>query len=344
MAFTAALFLCIQTGFSQINNVDFIKAGAADGVKIMQAYMTPWANAFAAGLNGGWYTTAKPHKLGGFDIIADINIGLVPSSATTFNVQDLGLTELTGTGTSSTVSGPKTSGPTMTKTVNGFTVASFALPKGTNWKAIPAPVAQVGIGLPLGTEIKIRYIPQINIGGGNISLWGIGLMHSIMQYIPGHKLLPLDLSLFGSYTKLQGNIPVGLQPGASANYTTYDPLTAFNGQKISGAIEGWNINLIGSFNLKVLTIYGGLGYSNTKTTLAMKGNFPTPTLNTDNLPEYVDAGVLTGNDIPSVNIKNLSGLRANLGLRVKLAVVTIHADYTRALYNVFSTGIGISFR
>jgi hypothetical protein len=54
--------------------------------------------------------------------------------------------------------------------------------------------------------------------------------------------------------------------------------------------------------------------------------------------------VLTGAGMPSINIKNLSGLRANLGLRVKLAVLTIHADYTRALYNVFSFGVGISFR
>jgi hypothetical protein len=45
-----------------------------------------------------------------------------------------------------------------------------------------------------------------------------------------------------------------------------------------------------------------------------------------------------------MDIKNFSGLRANIGLRIKLAVITIHADFTKAQYNVFSTGLGVSFR
>jgi hypothetical protein len=45
-----------------------------------------------------------------------------------------------------------------------------------------------------------------------------------------------------------------------------------------------------------------------------------------------------------MKIENFSGLRANIGLRIKFAIITIHADYTRAQYNVYSTGLGISFR
>ena len=76
------------------------------------------------------------------------------------------------------------------------------------------------------------------------------------------------------------------------------------------------------------------------------GNFPTPILVTTPLPhaEYNESGVRKGTDFLNMDIKNFSGLRANIGLRVKLAVITIHADYTRAQYNVVSTGLGISFR
>jgi hypothetical protein len=60
--------------------------------------------------------------------------------------------------------------------------------------------------------------------------------------------------------------------------------------------------------------------------------------------EYNNTGVKKGSDFPNMNIKNFSGLRANIGFRIKLAVVTIHFDYTKAQYNVFTTGLGLSFR
>ena len=46
----------------------------------------------------------------------------------------------------------------------------------------------------------------------------------------------------------------------------------------------------------------------------------------------------------ALKMKDFSGLRANIGIRIKLAVITIHADYTKANYNVVSTGLGVSFR
>ncbi|HRU41928.1 MAG TPA: hypothetical protein P5021_08105 [Candidatus Diapherotrites archaeon] len=318
-------------------------------MKIIKAYISPWANAFGAGLNGGWYNTAKPHKLGGFDITASLNFGVVPESAGTFNVSDLGLKTLQGSGTSPTISGPDVEGPVLTKTESGVEIASFSLPPGTDWRYIPAPTLQAGIGLPLGTEIKVRYLPKINIKeNGSIGLWGIGVMHSIIQYLPGNKLLPIDVSLFGAYTKLNGDIAVSLQPDPEVpqSYSVYDISTSFDDQNIASTVEALNIGLLGSVNIAVLAIYGGVGYSNTKTKVSLEGNFPTPVLVTSGTPhaEYTDSGVLKGNSIEPLEIKNFSGMRINIGLRVKLAVLTIHADFTRAQYNVFSGGIGISFR
>ena len=346
-ALMSALIFISTLSFSQISDVDFLRSGATDGLKIVEAYITPWANAFGAGLNGGWYNTAKPHKLGGFDITFGGNLGFVPSSASTFDVSGIGLTTLTGTGTASTIAGPDTEGPTMTATASGITLASFKTPPGTNWKMIPVPSAQIGIGLPLGTELKLRYIPKITIKDSDISLFGVGVVHSILQYLPGNKLLPFDVSLFGGYTKLQGNIPISLQPeiGAPTNYSTYDVMTSFQDQRMSATVKAINIGVIGSLNLPVITFYGGLGYSKTSTGIEILGNFPLPRYNpsiSTTEAVYEDAGVL--NDFPSMDIKNFSGVRANIGLRVKLAVITIHADYTRAQYNVISTGLGISFR
>jgi hypothetical protein len=104
-----------------------------------------------------------------------------------------------------------------------------------------------------------------------------------------------------------------------------------------------NISAIGSVNLKIITFYAGLGYSKTKTSVKLQGNFPSPKLYGTSV-EYRDDGVRTGADFSNMNIENFSGLRANAGFRIKLAVITIFADYTRAQYNVVSTGLGISFR
>jgi hypothetical protein len=340
-------FLASSVGFSQFDNIDFLRGGIEDGIKLTSAYVAPWANAFGAGMNGSWYNTAKPHVLGGFDITTSINVGFVPSSDKTFDITGLNLTKLTGTGSAPTVAGPDIAGPSLTYSESGVTVASFNTPPGTDWDMIPVPLAQVGIGLPLGTEVKGRFIPKINIEDGDISLWGVGLMHSIMQYFPGEKVLPFDISLFGGYTKLTGNVPLELKPkaGAPTDYVTYNPSVDFNDQLMKTTIEGWNISAIGSFNLPVISFYGGLGYSKSSTRISLTGNYPLPGVNPSiSVTEgvYEDEGVVT--DFPEIAIDNFSGLRANIGFRLKLAFFTIHADYTRANYNVLSAGLGISFR
>jgi hypothetical protein len=350
-ALISAIFIFTSVSFSQFKNVDFLKSVPADGAKYLQAYISPWVNAFGSGMNGGWYNTAKPHKFGGFDITTNISVGMVPSSAGTFELSSIGLSSaMTATGKASTISGPNTAGPAMAYKVSGVTLASFNAAPGTNWKMIPVPSAQIGIGLPFGTELKGRFIPKINIKDGNISLWGVGVVHSIMQYFPGNKLLPFDVSLFGGYTKLTGNVPIGLQPGTPTNYTTpYSLATSFNDQNLNIVVSAMNVSAIASLNLPVITFYGGLGYCKSKTVMEFTGNFPTPYLVTPTLPavpyaEYNNNGVKTGKDFPSMEIENFSGLRANIGFRIKLAVITIHADYTKAQYNVFTTGLGISFR
>jgi hypothetical protein len=347
-----SLFLFSLVSFSQFKNVNFLRSAPVDGAKYLQEYITPFADAFGAGLNGGWYNTAKPHKFGGFDITAGISVGIVPSSKETFDVSKIGLSSsLTGTGIASTVAGPDKSGPLMTYRSNGTTLVTFNTPPGTAWRYVPVPTAQVGIGLPFGTELKFRFVPKINIKDGNVSLWGVGLVHSIMQYLPGNKLLPFDVSLFGGYTKIQGNVPVDLQPDPSISaYTTpYDIATSFNDQNLKISVQALNISAIASLNLPVITIYGGIGYCKTKTAIDLTGNFPTPVLVTpigNGAPyaQYNNTGVKKGSDFPNMDIENFSGLRANIGFRIKMSVITFHADYTRAQYNVLSTGLGISFR
>jgi len=347
------LLLLSSTGFSQLN-FDLFKGGVDDGIKVLEGYITPYANAFGSSLNGGWYNTGKPHKLGGFDITLSVSTTLIPEDAKTFDLSELGLNDLTVPGNSiaPTIAGENSEGPLMEYWIDEFEgislpvpvkLASFNTPPGINWAIIPLPMIKAGIGLPLGTELIGRFIPTIKVADGSFGLWGVGLKHSIIQYLPGSDLFPIDISLMGGYTKVTVGIPVSMKPPNDDNMTAYTLESSFENQKVNMDVSAYTINLLISKKLPIVTFFGGVGYSGTSTSIAIDGNFALPSYNTSSplVPIYTDANVYT---IPSFDIESFSGVRLNAGMRLLFGVLTIHADYTNANYSVITAGLGISFR
>ncbi|MBE9511442.1 MAG: hypothetical protein IMY71_11230 [Bacteroidetes bacterium] len=348
----AGLLMLSSTSYSQIN-FDLLKGGVDDGVKLLEGYITPYANAFGSSLNGGWYNSAKPHKLGGFDITFSVSTTLIPESAKTFDLSELSLNNLTISGNSiaPTIAGEDNEGPLMEYWIDEYEgtplpipvkLASFNSPPGINWGIIPLPMVKAGIGLPLGTEIIGRFIPKLTVSDGSFGLWGVGLKHSLVQYLPGSDLFPVSISLMGGYTKVNVGIPVSMEP-ENYNDMTYEA-DYFEDQKVNMDVSAYTINLLISKKLPIVTFFGGVGYSGTSTSVAVDGNFALPTFDplistTD--PVYTDANVV---EIPSFDIESFSGLRLNAGMKLTLGVFTIHADYTKANYSVITAGFGISFR
>ncbi|MBA7560699.1 hypothetical protein ES708_02328 [subsurface metagenome] len=350
----AGLLMLSSTGYSQIN-FDLFKGGVDDGIKVLEGYITPYANAFGSSLNGGWYNTGKPHKLGGFDITLTVSTTLIPEDAKTFDLSELGLNNLTVSGNSMapTIAGANDPGPTLSYVQNfpgygDIELASFESPPGINFGIIPLPMIKAGIGLPLGTEIIGRFIPTINVADGSFGLWGVGLKHSIIQYLPGSDLFPVDISLMGGYTKVSVGIPVTMEP-ENYDYMSYDAgityeESDFENQKVNMDVSAYTFNLLISKKLPIVTFYGGAGYSGTSTSIAVDGNFALPSFDpalSTTGPVYTNGHVVT---IPSIDIDSFSGVRLNAGMRLTLGVLTIHADYTKANYSVITAGLGISFR
>jgi len=69
--------------------------------------------------------------------------------------------------------------------VNGVP-SLFSLPPGGNFSTLIAGVPQIEIGSFMGTELLLRFIPPVNMGEeiGKFSFYGLGLKHSISQYLP----------------------------------------------------------------------------------------------------------------------------------------------------------------
>ncbi|HEY9489286.1 MAG TPA: DUF6588 family protein [Chryseosolibacter sp.] len=304
-----------------------------DGGKLITAYVSPFMKSVSLGLNQGWYNTAKPHKIAGVDLTITANAMTIPKSDLFFDVTKLGL-EVVGLHSSSqdfplapTIVGPDRA-PTfsytdeetgITETFTGPGGIDLEGELGKNW--VPVPMAHLGFGLPKGTDLKLRFTPTIDLGDdATLKILGFGIMHDVKQWIPGMKLLPFDLSGFVGYTKFK--MEMAFDPEDNPDQRGEFEM---NATTIQGLI---------SKKFSVLTLYGGVGYNIAKSNIAMKGTY-----------DINDDGETSPNEVDPLDLKfAASGFRTTAGLRLKLAVLTLHADYTLQKYKCLTVGIGISVR
>ena len=286
-----------------------------DGKKILEAYVSPLAYGIGNAMNNGWYNTAKPHKLGGFDITITANTVIIPESAKSFNINESNESTFVG-GETPTILGNGNGASTEINNISGY-----SMPKGLNIPIIPLPMLQTGIGLIKGTELDVRYMPNMKIGNsGSIGLYGFGLKHDILQWIPTGKLIPLSLSIQAGYTKLNSAIEL------------IDPSNTIKNPKSNLSISATTINLILSKKLLMFTPYIGVGYSSTSTIFNVEGDY------------NIGSIQLNTNELTNVKFKSNNNLRTNIGFRFNIVLLALQANYTFSEYPTTTIGIGISLR
>jgi hypothetical protein len=59
-----------------------------DAAIFLSQYLTPLSSGVGSALNNGWYNTAKPHKMGGFDLNLSLNTLLIPKDKKSFDPND----------------------------------------------------------------------------------------------------------------------------------------------------------------------------------------------------------------------------------------------------------------
>jgi hypothetical protein len=268
-----------------------------------QGYMGPFADAFGASLNSGWYSNADAST--GLDLYLGVKImGMpVPDGSKNFSIASI----YNGTITDAppTVFGDKdTDVP-----IGGLPPASGPdwpknYPRGLGLSLVPMAVPQAQIGNIFGTRLVIRYLPTMSLGDyGDFSFFGVGIQHSISQYIP---LVPVDLSVLGAYTSLT----VG-------SLVTTKALT-FGAQV--------------SKSLPVVTLYGGLAWEKSTMTLSYDAVLPDPTDAAHTRTLIVPVGF---------DMDGKNNFRATVGVSFSLLIIKINADYSFASQPVAVIGIGI---
>ncbi len=336
-------------GKAQIDFGSFLEAGTADAEKLLEGYLEPAFLGFGYGINSGWYNTAKPHKLLGFDITPTVSFAFVPSSAEFFTIDDSEFTNLEVIGTldingnlgPGITSSPTLFGPNLPNEELPFlrytsdngtpgdtsddTQVSISAPTGLGldeeigFSAVPSGMVQVGIGLMKNTELKLRIIPKIESTNDqgqtdfSFEMFGVGFMHDLKQWVPGFKQLPIDVSGFIGWNRMKTTIALDPDFGQSATFST----------------SSFTLQGLVSKQLAILTLFGGVGIANTRTKFDLLG-------------EYETEG---GTFVDPISFDFAStGPRINLGFRLKLLILTLHADYAIQKYSTLTTGIGISVR
>ncbi len=193
-----------------------------------KGFLKPLSSLYYYNLNAGNYNTAK--VLGSLKVgaLCNLSYAVVPNSAKKFQAKIFDDERIS------------------TATILGKT-GHEGLPGGADLAVIPMVIPQINLGLPLGNELMLRYFPEVEIvkDFGKVSFFGIGLKHSISQYLPG--ILPIDLAVQGVYQDLK--------IGDSFEMTTL----SFNSEI--------------SKKLLMFTFYGGFNYGNSSTNLKYKYNY-----------------------------------------------------------------------
>ena len=288
-----------------------------DAKSFLQAYLNPLGNGLGAITNNGWYNTARPHKLLGFDATVSLSFLNISNEKKSFNPNSI-----------SNFSSPSTSTPTILGKGNGATVEyqgeEFKLPNQSPLFSILAlPNLNLGLGIFKKTEINGRFIPNYKydagfIGKGEINMWGVGFKHDLLQWIPViGNTIPLSLSLQAAHTQMISKISILDQP-------------------VSMDIQATNINLIISKNILMVCGYASIGYNSSSTTFRAGENITNS--NSFNLDELEIT-------LPvEMEFETVNELRANIGLKLSLAVITVSANHTISEYPVTTIGVGASLR
>ena len=317
---TASFLAPIEDTHGQLKEIEkFLDAGGDNVEALTKAYLSPLPNGVITGLNSGWTTKAKPTKSLGFSLQLRASFATVPTVEQMFDANTIGLEGISvSPGKSSTIAGENIDGQILTLPDN----STLTLPSGINFPYVPTPMVQANLGLFLGTDVTIRYVPEVDLQDyGSVDLVGVGIKHDLNQWIPGGKLLPIDLTIMAAYTQFNMSIDLEFNKGAQ-------------GQRVESATQAIVTNFLIGKTIPLLSAYAGIGYQLGDFELNMLGDY------------IIGSGVRqsTLTDPVSYTQSYNGGIHLIAGAQIKLALFRLFAEVTTAEYTTFNGGIGIGLR
>ena len=181
-------------------------------------YIGPLSTGLAAALNSGFYHTADVHDVLGFDLGFRVMGSFVPGDLDTFQpvlpdtitIEGLTFIDPYGPAGTSSLSSPSVSGTgdgivllpqgefrdsliSLGENPNDWAVQ---FPDGFDIPVVPYAAIQGALGIPLGTELVLRFIPSFTPDDdvGSISMIGGAIKHSLDQWFSDQPPLKVALA------------------------------------------------------------------------------------------------------------------------------------------------------
>ncbi len=341
------LIILIATAIDSQAQFENMFASNGDANVYLSKFSAPIFNGFLYSTSSSWFRSAKALKPFHFQFDISAAGAIIPDSETNFkfNPSDYDYMSIkTGSGPDilPTILGGDTSSVLVVDVpsgVNEHQVAEISAISGVNLKSeynlpanvVPAPNIQLMFGLPLQTSIAVRFVPNITSNGAGFNQLGIGVQHSLSQYIPVGK------DEKGKKKKRHFNLAVA----AAFNRLNleYTPNTT-NDYKFVSSFNTLDFEGIASIDYKFISFYGGIGYVTGSGNFDMKGSFDITYAVKDDAGNYIGSETKTVTD-PLKLKYNIGGLKSKIGVQFNIFVLRIFADYSIQKYSVFNVGLGL---
>ncbi len=351
-------FLQPYTQLSAQNDVaKSIILGGEDANKFAAAYLKPFNAGLGAGFNNGWFNTAEALKTARFEIRTIGMATIIPFDDQSFDINELGLSSgyqlVDNVSSTPTVFGSGDQGPLLRKT---FAVPStpnnlsFNTPEGTGFPIMPNAMVQLNIGVYKGIEVAFRVLPELEIpidgeNSAEIDLWGFGVKWDFQQLIPKVNLLPFNMALIFGYTAIQVDETLEVLPDSGVPQASgvAVPEGFYDNQEASFSVEAYNIGLLVSKKLPLVTFYGGLRYDISKTTTTVTGNYPFLTIQTESTSIDFNEEVIQNASNPINFTTRFDQIGLNAGMRFKFSFATLNLEGNLGSKGYHTVSVGIGF-
>lgn len=326
-----ALFLIAGNVSAQDNLGILLASGLEDTRTFAEDYIRPGTEGAIHNLSNGWYQSAEVKDVMGFEFSIIGNAATIKEEHQTFELNTSDYHNLRFPGGESvrevaTIFG--NSDPTEVlieyESPFGTEEASFFLPQGMGASGVdfvPAAFLQARVGVFKGTEVKFRYFPKLEYDNVEAELYGGAIQHELTSWLADSDLWPVSIAGIVGYTKMSG----------SYDFTAQQYMQGAD-QRLNAEMDSWLFSGIVSTNIPVINFYGGIGY--------LVGSSETEMLGTYSVVDDSGRTLVTVED-PLTMAHSLSGIRANLGMSLKLDFFRIHADYNFQKYQTLSVGLHV---
>ena len=209
-----------------VSQEDDVEAFVSDMLILAGRFSEPAADGAAYQAAGGWFSSASVLETWDLRFSGHANILFVPDEKTRFSVsnEELALLEISGATSAEMPTAFGGASPVMLEgeiTAFGQTRSfSFNAIQGSGLTTVPHAFAQLSVGLPSGTELSFRGMPEVTIDGVTASTLGAGLKHSLSQYMGSDDQEDIQVAAGIAYSRL--NIEYGFTPTGAEGIVLLD--------------------------------------------------------------------------------------------------------------------------